>query len=259
MKIVVYQIDAFADKIFEGNPAAVAFLDEWLPDEVLQNIAMENNLSETAFFTAEEEGYRIRWFTPLAEVDLCGHATLASAFVIFEILRPEEDMILFHSRSGELKVKRMEGLIELDFPVSDICRCETPPEIVEAFGKEPVEVWRGDDYMAVFDEEADIVSLSPDFNILSKLECRGVIATSPGVKTDFVSRFFAPRLGIDEDPVTGSAHCALMPYWAKRLGKNRLCAAQLSKRGGKLQCELKGDRVLIAGSAVKYLEGTIEI
>ena len=259
MKLSIYQIDAFAEKIFQGNSAAIFPLDEWLPDDVLQNIAQENNLSETAYFIKEGDGYRIRWFTPTVEVDLCGHATLACAYVIFEILGLENDAILFHSKSGELKVTRKEDLIELDFPKSTISKCEIPPEITKAFGKKPLEVWRSDDYIAVYTNEADIVSLSPDFNILSQLECRGVIATSRGEETDFVSRFFAPRYGINEDPVTGSAHCELMPYWARELGKNKLSAAQLSKRGGRLQCELAGERVLISGCAVKYLEGTIEI
>jgi len=259
VKLSLYQIDAFAEKIFEGNSAAICPLDQWLPDEVLQSVAQENNLSETAYFINEDGRYHIRWFTPTVEVDLCGHATLACAYVIFEILGLENEVILFHSKSGELRVTRRGKLIELDFPRATISKCEIPSEITNAFGKEPIEVWRSDDYIAVYDNEEDIVSLSPDFNILSQLECRGVVATSRGEKVDFVSRFFAPRYGINEDPVTGSAHCELMPYWASVLGKNKLSAAQLSKRGGKLQCELAGERVLISGRAVKYLEGTIEI
>ena len=259
MKLNIYQIDAFAENIFEGNPAAICPLDEWLPDEVLQNIAQENNLSETAYFIKEGNDYHIRWFTPTVEVNLCGHATLASAYVIFEILGLKNDEILFQSRSGELRVARKGKMIELDFPKSEISQCGIPAEITQAFGKKPIEVWQSDDYIAVYENESDIVSISPDFAILGQLDCRGVIATSQGEEADFVSRFFAPRFGINEDAVTGSAHCELMPYWASKLGRNKLSAAQLSKRGGKLQCELAGERVLIAGKAVKYLEGAIEI
>ena len=259
MKLTIFQIDAFAEKVFEGNPAAICPLDNWLPDDVLQNIARENNLSETAFFVKQADGYHIRWFTPTIEVKLCGHATLASAYVLFEILGTTDSEIVFQSRSGKLNVTKRGELFEMDFPRSSISQCEIPVEITRAFGKAPVEVWRSDDYMAVYDNESDIKSLSPDFGILAELECRGVMATSRGSETDFVSRFFAPRSGINEDPVTGSAHCALVPYWANELGKNRLTAAQLSKRGGRLHCELAGDRVLIAGNAVKYLEGSIDI
>lgn len=259
MKLSIFQIDAFAENIFEGNPAAVVPLEAWLPDDVLQSIAQENNLSETAYFIKDAQNYHIRWFTPTVEVDLCGHATLAAAHVIFEILNLQKDKVVFHSKSGALKVTKKGDLIELDFPVSVIEKCKVPSEITRAFGKEPREVWKADDYIAVYESKADILSLSPDLSILSELECRGVIATSRGEKTDFVSRFFAPRYGINEDPVTGSAHCELMPYWVKVLGKEKLSAAQLSKRGGKLQCELIDNRVLIAGKAVTYLEGSIEI
>jgi len=259
VKLSIFQIDAFAEKVFQGNPAAVIPLEAWLPDDLLQDIAQENNLSETAYFIKQGDGYHIRWFTPMVEVDLCGHATLATAHVIFETLGFQGNEIVFHSKSGELKVTKRNDLIELDFPVSTISQCETPIEIIQAFGKEPVEVWKSDDYIAVYENESDIVSLSPDFSILNKLECRGVVATARGEKTDFVSRFFAPRCGINEDPVTGSAHCELTPYWTKQLGKNKLSAAQLSKRGGKLQCELLGKRVLIAGKAITYLEGSIKV
>lgn len=259
MKLPIFQIDAFAEDLFKGNSAAVCPLDAWLPDEVLQNIALENNLSETAFFVKAGGEYHIRWFTPVVEVDLCGHASLAAAYVIFEISGLKNDEIVFQSRSGELKIKKKGTMIELNFPKSEIYRCQTPMEITQAFGNKPIEVWRSNDYLAVYEDEEALVSLSPDFSLLSQLECRGIIATSRGRETDFVSRFFAPRFGINEDPVTGSAHCELMPYWSARLGRNVLSAAQLSKRGGKLQCELAGDRVLIAGNAVKYLEGTITI
>lgn len=259
MKLTLFQIDAFAERVFQGNPAAVCPLDEWLPDAVLQGIAGENNLSETAFIVKEGGGYRIRWFTPTVEVDLCGHATLASAYVLFGMAEFPGDEIAFQSRSGELRVKKKGEFIELDFPKAGIHRCDPPPEIARAFGKAPVEVWKSYDYMAVYATEADIRALAPDFAVLGQLECRGVVATAPGEHLDFVSRFFGPRSGIDEDPVTGSAHCELMPYWTRRLGRNKLSAAQLSARGGALQCELVGERVLIAGKAVRYLEGTIEI
>ncbi len=259
MKLSIYQIDAFAEDVFKGNPAAVCLLEEWLPDEVLQNIALENNLSETVFLVNRGETYEIRWFTPVVEVDLCGHATLASAYVIYEICGHKDNEIVFTSRSGELTVRRKELMLELDFPVSDIFQCEISDDMKLGLGKEPLEVWRSDDYIAVFESESDILSLAPDFSTLAKLECRGISVTAPGEKTDFVSRFFAPKCGVNEDPVTGSAHCELMPYWVARLGRNELSAAQLSKRGGMLQCTLSGKRVLISGKAVKYLEGTIEI
>jgi PhzF family phenazine biosynthesis protein len=254
LKLPIFQIDAFAENLFEGNPAAVVALKKWLPDELLQKIAQENNLSETAYFIKQGDAYHIRWFTPTVEVNLCGHATLASAYVIFEALEAQTEKILFHSKSGELKVTKKGELIELNFPEATISKCEPPVEITQAFGKEPLEVWKSDDYIAVYENESDIVSLAPDFKILSELACRGIIATSRGEKSDFVSRFFAPACGINEDPVTGSAHCALTAYWAKALGKNKLSAAQLSERGGRLQCELFGTRVLIAGKAKNTLK-----
>ena len=193
----------------------------------------------------------------MVEVNLCGHATLASAYVIFEILGHEDSDIIFQSKSGELKVSRKEDMFELNFPASEIKKCKISKEIVATFGKEPIEVWKSDDYMLVYENETDIRSLSPNMSLLESLDCRGAIVTSKGNDFDFVSRFFAPGCGVNEDPVTGSAHCALVPYWAKRLGKTKLSAAQLSSRGGKLQCELIDDRVLMAGKAVKYLQGTI--
>jgi predicted PhzF superfamily epimerase YddE/YHI9 len=259
MKLSIYQIDAFAEKPFEGNPAAVIPLQTWLPDALLQNIAQENNLSETAYFVEEGDHYRIRWFTPVAEVKLCGHATLASAYVLFNILGFGADQVLFTSQSGQLSVLRRGDSLQLDFPQTILARCECPPEISDAFGIEPLEVWRADDYMAVYRSEAEIAALDPDFTKLRKLETRGVIATARGVDTDFVCRFFAPRLGIDEDPATGSAYCALTPYWADMTGKQQLSAAQLSKRGARIECELHGERVFVSGTAVKFLEGRIEI
>jgi len=259
MEITIYQIDAFAEKVFEGNSAAVCPLNDWLPDDLLQNIALENNLSETAFFVKEKNKYNIRWFTPTVEINLCGHATLASAYVIFEILGSESSNIIFNSKSGELKVGKKGKFIELDFPVSKIHKHHIKQDIIEALGKKPVEVWKSEDFLAIYENESDILSLSPNYNTMSKLDCRGVIVTAEGKKTDFVSRFFAPRCGINEDPVTGSAHCSLAPYWSNRLKKSIFTAEQLSKRGGKLQVEIDGGRVLIAGRAVKYLEGKINI
>lgn len=255
----IYQIDAFSSKIFQGNPAAVCPLEEWLSDDLMQKIAMENNLSETAFFVREGEGFRIRWFTPGTEVNLCGHATLASAYVIFNELSYEKDTIEFISKSGELKVNREDDFLVLNFPAQPGRRIEKLESIELALSKKPLELIESDDYLAVFENEKDILDLSPDFQLLKKVKCRGLIVTAKGKNCDFVSRFFAPQVGINEDPVTGSAHCKLTPFWAKRLGKNKLTAKQLSKRGGELICELKNDRVLIKGKAVKYLEGSINI
>jgi PhzF family phenazine biosynthesis protein len=259
MRILIYQVDAFASRVFEGNPAAVCPLEEWLGDEVMQAIATENNLSETAFFVREGEGYRIRWFTPEKEVDLCGHATLASAFVIFEHIEPSLQEVTFDSRSGLLNVSRGEELLALDFPSQPPAPCSAPPELAQGLGAEPAEVLSSQDYFAVFDHEKDIRLMEPDMTKLKKVGLRGVIVTAPGDEADFVSRFFAPSYGIDEDPVTGSSHCALTPYWARRLGKNRLHAYQLSRRGGELFCEDRGDRVMISGHAVLYLQGFLTI
>lgn len=259
MKIPIYQIDAFTEQVFKGNPAAVCPLEDWLPDDILQNIAAENNLSETAFFIPTTKGYHIRWFTPTVEVALCGHATLASAHVLFELLGEERAEINFHSMSGELLVTQKDGFLEMNFPRYQLSQCTTPDELIHALGTEPIQVLKSDDYLAVYESEQDIRDLSPDFDILRKLDCRGTIVTSRGNNTDFVSRFFAPRYGINEDPVTGSAHCALVPYWAAVLGKTRFTVAQLSQRGGILKCELDGNRVLIGGKAVTYLEGFITL
>lgn len=259
MKIPLYQIDAFTGRVFAGNPAAVCPLDSWCDDALLQSIAMENNLSETAFFVAEGEGYRIRWFTPASEVDLCGHATLASAHVLFFLLGCSGDRIRFQSRSGELNVRRAGGLLELDFPSQVPVPCEVPDNLTEGLGRLPVEVLLSEDYFATYSSEEDILALEPDMTLLKRLGARGVIATAPGKEADFVSRFFAPKLGIDEDPVTGSAHCALTPYWSRRLGKRELSARQLSRRGGELFCTDRGERVSIAGRAVQYMEGYIDV
>jgi PhzF family phenazine biosynthesis protein len=259
MKIPIYQIDAFAEHVFTGNPAAVCPLQEWLDDAVLLAVAQENNLSETAFFVPEGEGYRIRWFTPVAEVDLCGHATLGTAYVILHELEPTLDRVTFRSRSGILSVLREGDTLAMDFPAQPPKPCNVPPALPQALGAAPVEVLASEDYLVVLPKEEDLVATKPDFSRLQELDLRGIIVTAKGNQADFVSRFFAPKLGVDEDPVTGSAHCALTPYWANRLGKSRLRAHQLSKRGGTLYCEDRGDRVVIAGKAVKYLEGHITI
>lgn len=257
MKIKQYQVDAFADKAFGGNPAAVVPLSSWLDDSLLQAIAEENNLSETAFFVSSEKGFKLRWFTPIEEVDLCGHATLATAHVIFEILGYTEQIIIFETRSGELFVEKKGRLLQMNFPACVPTPCEIPQILVEGLGQRPIEALAADDYLAIFDNEATVRAITPNQAILSQLDLRGVIITAPGVDVDFVSRFFGPKLGIPEDPVTGSAHCGLTPYWANKLGKIVLSAKQLSKRGGNITCELKADRVLLSGSAVTFMEAEI--
>lgn len=257
MKIRQFQVDAFATRVFEGNPAAVCPLDRWLDDGVLQAIAAENNLSETAFFVPTEKGFHLRWFTPVSEVDLCGHATLAAAHVLFDHLGYAGGAIRFETRSGDLTVRKREARLEMNFPACPPAPCEAPASLVQALGRHPVEVLAADDYLAVFEDEAAVRALRPDMGLLSRLGRRGVIVTAPGGDADFVSRFFAPRIGIPEDPVTGSAHCELAPYWAKRLGKNVLAARQVSPRGGRVDCEIAGDRVLLAGSAVTFMEAEI--
>ncbi|MEW5803276.1 MAG: PhzF family phenazine biosynthesis protein [bacterium] len=326
MKIPIYHIDAFSSKAFAGNPAGVCPLESWLDDSLLQAIAYENNLSETAFFVPAEKGYHIRWFSPIAEVDLCGHATLATAFVIFNCLpgsmlqssasspvsgprgisdsasssvsgSTSGNEIIFFSKSGVLKVTRQQdhttmqegggedltqqvqgglqsGLLSMDFPSRTPLPCNAPEDLLEGLQRkpersagsgpgvpkpEPLEVLCSEDYFVVFRSESDIMSLTPDMKKLRKLGLRGVIVTAKGDEADFVSRFFAPRLGIDEDPVTGSAHCALIPYWAEKLGRQNLYARQLSARGGELYCTDRGERVVISGRAVKYMEGTITL
>lgn len=257
MKIRQYQVDAFAARAFEGNPAAVCPLEDWLDDTLLQAIAEENNLSETAFFVPSPSGFALRWFTPVKEIDLCGHATLASAHIIFEQLGYEQPVIRFATRSGELRVRRKGALLEMDFPANPPTRCEPPDLLAEGLGQRPLEVWAADDYLAVFDSEATVHGIRPDFALLARLDLRGVIITAPGSSDDFVSRFFAPNLGVPEDPVTGSAHCELAPYWAGRLGKTILTARQLSRRGGNITCEVTADRVLLSGSAVTFMEAEI--
>jgi predicted PhzF superfamily epimerase YddE/YHI9 len=261
MRIPLYQIDAFADRPFTGNPAAVCPLDGWLPSDVMQAIAAENNLSETAFLVREGEGWRLRWFTPLTEVDLCGHATLAAAYVVFTVLMPDRQRVVFRTeKAGDLAVIREGELLALDFPLRPPSPCASPAGLGAALGHEPVAVLAARDYLAVYDDPGDIAALAPDFRALARFDPFSVIVTAAGRDgVDFVSRFFAPALGVNEDPVTGSAHCTLIPYWAGRLGKTRLAARQLSRRGGNLSCALHGDRVAIAGRAILYLTGIIEI
>jgi PhzF family phenazine biosynthesis protein len=259
MRIPLYQIDAFANAVFAGNPAAVCPLDRWLDDSVMQSIAAENNLAETAFFVPSNGGYELRWFTPTIEMELCGHATLASAFVVFEYLDRARTEVTFQSKSGALTVWREDRRLAMDFP-AEPPQPVTPPAALEpALGARPIETLRSRDYLAVFDSVEQVLALSPRMDRLMELDARGVIATARGRDVDFVSRFFAPKAGVPEDPVTGSAHCALIPFWAKRLGRTRLEARQLSERGGEISCELRGDRVRMTGGAVLYLEGSIHV
>lgn len=257
MSLRLFQVDAFARRPFEGNPAAVCPLETWPEDAVMQAIAAENNLSETAFFAAGADGFDLRWFTPRAEVDLCGHATLASAHVLFEHLGYRGDSIRFQTRSGTLEVSREGSVLVMDFPAHPPASCRVPPLLVEALGQEPVEVLAADDYVVVFEREAQVHALEPDLAKLARLPRRGVCVTAPGQRYDFVSRFFCPALGVPEDPVTGSAHCELAPYWAGRLGRERLQARQISRRGGDVDCELRRDRVILRGTALTFLEGRI--
>jgi predicted PhzF superfamily epimerase YddE/YHI9 len=259
MKLPLYWIDAFTENRFAGNPAAVVPLDTWLPDALMQRIAFENGLAETAFFVPVSAArYHLRWFTPGAEVDLCGHATVATAFTLFTQLGFTGERITFDSRSGPLHVCRLpDGKIQLDFPSRPAVPMPPPAAIVQGLRAAPAYYAQAQANLAVFETAAEVRALRPDFATLASLEQYGTIATSPGEDCDFVSRFFAPRVGVNEDPVTGSAHCVLTPYWAHRLGKNRLHARQLSARGGELWCELRGDRVNIAGHAVLYLRGEI--
>jgi predicted PhzF superfamily epimerase YddE/YHI9 len=261
MKFPMYIVDAFTSQVFSGNQAAVILLKEWLPDNVLQKIAAENNLSETAFIKDKDSNFEIRWMTPTTEIDLCGHATLASAHILLHELRSTEARISFQSKSGMLGVSRGSGgLLTLDFPSRPGEKLsQAPGGLLRGLRSTPLEVYRSRDVMAVFETEDEIRALAPDFDALREVDATGIIATAPGKKVDFVSRFFAPRIGILEDPVTGASHCSLTPYWAKRLKKNALHAAQLSARGGELFLNLKEDRVEIGGHATTYLRGEIEI
>lgn len=266
MKLRQYQVDAFATRIFEGNPAAVVPLDAWPEDSLLQSIAEENNLAETAFFVPSDREFHLRWFTPLCEVDLCGHATLASAHVLFEHMSYPGDSIIFDTRSGRLAVRKTDGLLTMDFPSSPPRPIRPPDALIAGLRQKPIEVLAAQDYIAVFENASIIRSVTPDHAILRSLDLRGVSVTAPGegdgdtgTRTDFVSRFFAPKVGIPEDPVTGSVHCALASYWGDRLKKNVLAARQLSKRGGEILCELKGNRVFLRGQAVTFMTGEIDL
>lgn len=260
MLLRIYQVDAFSDSVFSGNPAAVIPLENWLKDELMQQIALENNLSETSFFVKIETGYHIRWFTPVVEVDLCGHATIATAHVLWQHLNYPGDSISFKSRSGGLGVTRDNDYYTLDFPTDKLEKVGTPEIIAQSIGSDPIECYKGrEDYLLLFDNQSTIENLTPDFTQLKKLKTRGIIATARGKDVDFVSRCFFPYFGIDEDPVTGSAHTTLAPYWSKRLDKNEMTARQISKRGGYLKCRLAGERTFISGQAVTYLKGEIEI
>nr|WP_294936664.1 PhzF family phenazine biosynthesis protein [uncultured Flavobacterium sp.] len=260
MKIKLFQVDAFAGELFSGNPAAVCPLENWLPETLMQNIAAENNLSETAFFIKEKEGFHIRWFTPTAEVDLCGHATLATAHVLFNHLNYPEDSVTFQSRSGFLSVRKEKEYLTLDFPTDTYKQIAIPSFLNEAFNIKPIEAYKGVlDYMLVFKNQQEIEAIIPDLNLIAQAESRGAIITAPGYNSDFVSRYFAPQFGIPEDPVTGSAHTILTPYWSKKLGKKELSAIQLSKRKGHLTCTYLNERVDITGQAKTYLIGEIEV
>ena len=258
MTVRQYQVDAFAEQVFEGNPAAVVPLGAWPDDALLQAIAMENNLAETAFFVAAGEGYDLRWFTPAAEVDLCGHATLASAHVLYTQLGYTGECVRFYTRSGELQVRREGARYVMDFPAVPTAPCAVPPGLGEALGCAPLEVQAGGNYLlAVYTSEAEVAALRPNFARLGEQDTLGVIATAPGERHDFVSRFFAPRLGVPEDPVTGSAHCRLAPYWAQQLDKTVFSARQISPRGGEVGIALQGERVQLSGTAVLFMAGEL--
>ena len=261
MRLPIYQVDAFTDSLFGGNPAAVCLLDKWLPDATMQAIAAENNLSETAFFIHDGNDYALRWFTPTTEVDLCGHATLASGHIVLRLLEPKRDSVSFHTlKAGTLVVGRNADMLVMDFPARPAAPSMPPPGLLAALGGTPREILSARDHLIVYDSAAEVAALDPDLAALAKVDCWAAIVTAPGDNgIDFVSRFFAPRQGVPEDPVTGSAHCTLVPYWAKRLGKNEFEARQISRRGGTLRCALRGDRVSIGGKAVVYLEGQIEV
>lgn len=260
MKLKIYQVDAFASELFKGNPAAVVPLQEWLSDEIMQNIAAENNLSETAFFIPENKSFHIRWFTPVSEVNLCGHATLATAHVLFNELNFQEEILSFTSKSGILTVRKIGDLLQLNFPADTVAPEDSNPVFTEAFGFQATATLKGrTDYLLLFDSEEIIRNMKPNFHILKQTDARGIMITARGNEVDFVSRFFAPNEGIDEDPVTGSAHTTLVPFWSDRLNKTEMTAFQLSERGGQLWCSLKVERVLIAGKAITYLRGEIEI
>ncbi|MHC4138092.1 MAG: PhzF family phenazine biosynthesis protein [Planctomycetota bacterium] len=259
MKLPIFQADAFTNRVFAGNPAAVVLMDEWLPDPTLQAIAQENNYSETAFVIPRAEFFDLRWFTPELEVDLCGHATLVSAYVLFRHGYTPHEEIVFQSKSGTLTVRRERDLLAMDFPSRPPCPIHLDDAVSKALGATPCELHESRDLLAVFSSQPEVEELSPDFPAVAKLNTFAVIATAPGTACDFVSRFFAPGAGVPEDPVTGSAHCTLVPYWSARLGKSKLHALQVSRRGGEIYCEHVGERVVLAGRVVEYLRGEIYV
>jgi len=259
MKLEIYQVDAFANKIFEGNPAGVVSLDQWLPDELMQSIAQENNLSETAFFCKSSNEFSIRWFTPNREVKLCGHATLATAFVIYNFLDYKLNKIAFRSLSGMLYVEKTGDLIKMNLPCQNPIACDIPDLLKDGLGSTPEACYFNEDYVAVFKDENDVLSIQPDFQKLKMLNSRGVIITSPSKKYDFVSRAFFPKYSILEDPVTGSAYTKLIPYWSERTGKTEFNSKQISKRGGELFCKYDEERVFISGYAKLYMKGELRI
>jgi PhzF family phenazine biosynthesis protein len=262
MYLPVFHVDAFTNKPFQGNPAAVCPLNQWLDDDLLRAVAAENNLSETAYFVPEDDQYALRWFTPRCEVQLCGHATLASALVIMQIVSPDRTSVRFSTRfSGTLAVLRAADLLAMDLPAKPPWNCAHPPgDLMDGLGVTPTSVMQVEDnYFAVYEQEEDIRRIRPDLSLLEKLHPAGVAVTAPGNDSDFVSRYFAPSYGIPEDPVTGSTHCSLAPYWAGRLGKSSLHARQVSERGGELWCEVQGERVIVKGNAVLTLRGELLI
>lgn len=259
VQIPIYQVDAFSSRVFAGNPAAVCPLEKWLPDDQMQSIAAENNLSETAFFVPANGGYDLRWFTPAVEIDLCGHATLATAHIIFSDLTPGANSVRFQTKSGTLVVTRDGDLLSLDFPARPPAECQVHPQLIPALGGRPQTVLRARDYVVVYATEDEVRALKPNMQALTETDAFAAIVTAPGKSVDFVSRFFAPAKGVPEDPVTGSAHCTLIPYWAKRLGKTKLHALQVSPRGGELWCEHRGERVTMSGKAARFLQGTISL
>ena len=260
-RIKIFHIDAFTEKVFSGNPAAVCILDKWIDVDKMQKIASENNLAETAFVVKKDNDFEIKWFTPTIEVELCGHATLASAYVLFKYYDYQSEKInFFSSHSGLLSVEKNNEFLTLDFPTDIYKKTDIPNALSKAFDIKPIEVYKGkSDYLLIFSSQEEIENADPDLNMISTIDGRGVMISAKGNETDFVSRFFAPQSGIDEDPVTGSAHTTLTPYWSKKLNKKVLTAKQLSKRGGDLKCEYLGEHVKITGKAVTYLIGEIEI
>jgi PhzF family phenazine biosynthesis protein len=259
MKLPIYQVDAFTSRLFAGNPAAIVLLDAWLPDSTLAAIASENNLAETAFVIPRGEAMPLRWFTPTVEVDLCGHATLAAAHVLFRHTLPEAERLVFATRSGNLTVTREGERLSMDFPARPGTAVPITEALVSALGAQPVAALQARDLLVILASESDVQHFQPDFTRLATLDAFAVIVAAPGAQVDYAYRFFAPRQGIPEDPVTGSANCTLVPYWAARLGKQQLVAKQVSARGGELHCALHGDRVAIAGNAVEYLRGEITV